>query len=128
MNFLFLAAFAGESVDVQPAISTLAQTVIGSLLVLSWAISLLAIWQLIKVQNARVEDQKASNDKVSELNEKMTLAFSGMQSTLEGLRRSEEGSQQVMSGMKATLDLMLTMRQLRPSTGTMPAVQDPRRR
>ncbi len=121
------AAAAPEKV-VEPAISTLAQTIIGALLVVSWAITILALYQLIKVQNARVEDAKANNDKVTALADKMTTAFTGMQTSVENLRRSEESSQQVLGSVKTTLDLLMALRQLRPTPGVMPAVVPPERK
>jgi hypothetical protein len=132
MLFQFAAALASQAASpekvVEPAISTLAQTIIGALLVISWGITILALWQLIKVQNSRVEDAKASNDKIAALADKMTLAFTGVQVSVENLRRSEESSQQVVSSMKTTLDLLMAMRQLRPTPGSMPAVVPPKRK
>ncbi len=42
---------------VQPALTTLDKTAIGSLLVVSWAIATTAIYVLIRVQNSRVSTQ-----------------------------------------------------------------------
>lgn len=91
----------------EPAISTLAQTVIGALLILSWVIALLALWQLNKVQNQRTEDQKHSSAKEEDLVTKMTEVLSGVKVAVEGLRATEEQSQQVLGQLKQSFDFFV---------------------
>lgn len=111
---------------VDPALGTLEKSVIGALLVVSWGITLVLIWQLIKVQNARVEDQKVSSAKNEKLVDKMTTAFSEMRNALEGLKHAEESGQQIIQSMKQSFDLFIISqsRRFSPPAG-MRAVRMP---
>lgn len=73
---------------VEPAISTLSQTVIGSLLVLSWGITIASVYLLVKVQNSRVADQKEMSARLENTHAKMITAFEGFRGTLETLAKS----------------------------------------
>lgn len=84
----------------EPAISTLAQTVMGALLLLSWVITVVAIWQLIKVQNARVQDQKEMSDRLERTNAKMATAFEKFQGAVAALEQAEETGQQAVALLK----------------------------
>lgn len=87
----------------EPAISTLAQTVIGALLIIAVLTAIFAIYILVKVQNARVQDQKEMSDKLEASHAKMVEAFTGFRSTLTSLEKTEESSQTVMGAMRDQL-------------------------
>lgn len=127
---MFLLAAAQEADKaaeaVGPALSTLEKSVIGALLVVSWGIAIVAIWQLIKVQNARVEDQKASNAKTEKLIDKMTTALSEMKGALDGLKRAEESGQLIIQSMKQSFDLFVLSQSRRFSPpGGVPVTRPP---
>lgn len=88
---------------VEPSLGLLEKTVIGSLLILSWAIALLAIIQLIRVQNARVADQKAMNETAIQLTDKMITAFTEMKSAIQELKAAEVDGQEVMRTVQASM-------------------------
>lgn len=111
--WLYLLAAPGAEV-VSPALSTLEKGVLGSLLIISWALATLAIVQLIRVQNARVSDQKEMNKKSEDLMSKMVVAFEGMKGALVGLKDAEEKGQKVteavhaaMTSMSSRLDMLV---------------------
>ena len=68
----------------------LAQTVLGALLILAVIMAIGAIYALIRVQNARVADQKEMSDKLEKTNFKMIDAFTKFQSTLNNLEEAEK--------------------------------------
>ena len=84
----------------EPALSTLTQSILGALLLLSWIIAAAAIWQLIKVQNARVQDQKEMSDRLERTNAKMSSAFEKFQGAVESLEKAEQTGQQAVSLLK----------------------------
>ena len=106
MRGLLLLAAQVDPKLLQPSLSMLEKTVLGSLLLLSWALGVLAIVQLIRVQNARVADQKAMNDKSEKLMEKMVTAFSEMKGALEGLKNAEEEGQKVTEAVHTAITNM----------------------
>ena len=80
----------GEAAQaVAPVLSTLAQTVLGGLVILAVLVAVGAIYILIKVQNARVADQKEMSDKLERTNFKMIDAFTKFQGTLNNLEKAE---------------------------------------
>jgi uncharacterized protein HemX len=91
----------------EPAISTLSQTILGSLLIVSWIIAGIAIWQLIKVQNARIEDKTKDSERIEKLNEKLITVFSEMKNSLDNLTAAEKGGQEVMNRLKQSHDTVL---------------------
>lgn len=126
MRWLLLSAAQEVPRALQPAMGTLEKTVIGSLLLLSWALAVLAIVQLIRVQNARVADQKAMNDKSEKLMDKMITAFEEMKGALQGLKEAEEKGHRVteavqasMSSMSSRMDLLVLSvgRRMTPARG-----------
>ncbi len=106
MQWLTLVASQVVPRELQPALGVLEKTVIGSLLLLSWALAVLAIVQLIRVQNARVADQKAMNDKSEKLMDKMITAFEGMKGALQGLKEAEEKGHKVMETTQASMNTL----------------------
>jgi uncharacterized protein HemX len=90
-------------VAAEPAISTLAQTVLGALLIIAVLVAVFAIYTLIKVQNARVLDQKEMSDRLEASHTKMMEAFTGFRATLTSLEKTEETSQSVMGAMRDQL-------------------------
>lgn len=106
MQWLLLAAAQVDPKVVSPSLGVLEKTVLGSLLILSWALAILAVVQLIRVQNARVADQKAMNDKSEALMDKMITAFSDMKGALEGLKKAEEEGQKVTQAVHAAITSM----------------------
>ncbi len=108
MTWLLLAASQPDVGKVaEPAISTLTQTVIGSLLVLSWIIAGLALWQLIKVQNARIADKDADSKRIEKLNEKLITVFSEFKNSIDNLTAAEKEGQAVLQGLKQSHDTVL---------------------
>jgi hypothetical protein len=87
----------------EPAFSTLAQTALGALLIIAVLAAVTAIYVLIRVQNARVQDQKEMSDKLEASHAKMVEAFTGFRSTLTSLEKTEESSQNVMGAMRDQL-------------------------
>jgi len=85
---------------IEPALTTLDKTVIGALLVVSWVIACAAIYVLVKVQNARVSDQKEASAKLSTTHDKMVEGFGKFKGTVEQLEKAEQTNQQVLSGLK----------------------------
>lgn len=121
---------------VEPALGTLAQTILGSICLVAIAVAVVAVWQLIRVQNARAADQKKLRDDYKDLmdrNEKlvdkMATAFIDMKSALASLTEAEKTGQSALMSMKTTIDnvnsrmdlLILARRPLSPYRG-YPAV------
>lgn len=104
----------------QPALSTVAQTVLGAVCLLCMVVTCVAIWQLIRVQNARASDQqqfreeyRALVDQNAKLFDKMGTAVSGLKEVISALTEQEKGSQSVLTQLKGTLDgVQQTMTQL----------------
>jgi hypothetical protein len=103
---LLLLAAQVDPKTLQPSIGVLEKTVIGSLLLLSWAIAILAIVQLIRVQNARVADQKEMSSKSEKLLDKMITAFEEMKGALQGLKEAEEKGHKVMETTQASMNTL----------------------
>jgi len=83
-----------------PAIDTLAQTILGSIIVVLTVVCILAIYTLIKVQNARVADQKEMSERVERLHFKMVEAFGGFQTALMNLEKAEDSSQKAVQFLR----------------------------
>lgn len=103
----------------QPALSTLAQTILGSIAVVCLAVAGIAVWQLIRVQNARAADQKAFReeykalvDQNTKLFDKMTTAVSGLREAVAALTEQEKGAQGALAQFKSTLDNVQNTMQL----------------
>ena len=79
-----------------------------------------AIFKLSHVQDLRVADQKAINDKMEKLIEKMTTAFSEINNTLGNLVTSDKDSQGVLLGLKGSLDGVIMEAIRRSGGGTYP--------
>lgn len=114
MVWLFLYAAQVDPKVVEPAVDTITQTIIGSLLIISWALAILAIVQLIRVQNARVTDQKAMSKASQDLSTQMVKAFEEMKQALIGLKEAEEkgqkvneATQQAMTNMASRFDMLV---------------------
>lgn len=105
-----LLLLASSQIDpervVAPALSTLDKTVIGSLLVLSWVLAIALVVQLIRVQNARVEDQKALSTKSENLIDKMTTAFSDMKGALESLKEAERAGVTAVDTLRNSIEAL----------------------
>lgn len=113
------------------ALSLLDKTVIGSLLILSWALTIALAAQLIRVQNARVVDQKSLSDKSERLTSKMLSAFTEMKGALDSLKDAEKSGQQVtealknsISSMQQTLNLFLISQGRRLTPLPKPPIDD----
>ena len=106
--FLLLAQVdPGKATElVQPALSILDKTVIGSVLVVSWVITVAAIVLLVRVQNARVMDQKTLSEKSEKLMDKMVTAFADMRGALESLKEAETSGQRATEALKSSIDSM----------------------
>ena len=134
---LWIALFAVAADDVvedaaplvEPAVSTLAKTIIGALLVVSWAITFAAVYVAYRAQEARIADQKAINERTVAIAEKSHTVVAEFKSAIEGLKQSDQTGQTILQGLKSSFDLYVlaqTVRRNSPPSGTIPAVRDPR--
>lgn len=87
----------------EPAISTLAQTAIGALLLVAVLVAVVAVIVLVRVQNARVQDHKDMSDKLEASHGKMIEAFGAFRSTIVSLEETEKSSRDVMQAMRDKL-------------------------
>ena len=124
---MLLAQVSVSSDAVKPALSLLDNTVIGSVLVVVLVICIVAVVMLIRVQNSRVADQKALNEKSEALMTKMITAFTDMKSALDGLRNSlgglqaaENATQQALAAQQHAFELTLIMRGRSPKSSDPP--------
>lgn len=114
---VLLDGAASAAVEVvQPALSLLEKTVIGSVLVISLGLMVASIYALIRVQNARVEDQKEASKRLETTHSKMVDAFAQFRRTLESLERSDDASQKALQALNrdinaltGKIDLMIAM-------------------
>ena len=102
---------------VNPALSLLDKTVLGAVLIVVLAVAVTAVIMLIRVQNARVADQKALNDKSEALMNKMITAFTDMKGaleslkgTIEGFKGAEQETQNALKAQQQSFNLMLLMK------------------
>lgn len=106
-----LACFGLQPAEIakaaEPAISTLTQTIIGSLLLLSWIIAGIAIWQLIKVQNARIDDKTEDSKRIEALNLKLVEVFSEFKNSIDNLTKAEKEGQELLKSLKQSHDTVL---------------------
>lgn len=112
---------------VKPALSLLESTVLGAVLIIVLGVAITAVVMLIRVQNARVADQKALSDKSEALINKMITAFTDMKSamealksTLDGLKAAEQETQKVLNSQQRAFELTLLMKGQDPSRGQDP--------
>jgi hypothetical protein len=118
-----MLAFASEEVvgvGVKAGLSILESSILGAIAILAIAITGWAIFKLSHVQDLRVADQKAINDKMEKLIEKMTTAFSEINNTLGNLVTSDKDSQGVLLGLKGSLDGVIMEAIRRSGGGTYP--------
>lgn len=101
---------------VQPALSVLEKSVIGSVLVIALAGAVAAVVLALRVQNARVADQKEASERLEKTHSKMVEAFGKFKGTLETLSKSEDTTQQGLqqlsrdiNGLSGKVDLMMLM-------------------
>lgn len=126
MTWLFASAQPELVKAAEPALSTLAQSVIGALLLLSWGLTIFMLVQLIKVQNARISDKEKDSDRNEKLNQKLIEVFSGVKNSLDNLTAAEKEGQEVIKGVKQSLDTVIFqavqqvqhIRSLRPKSGS----------
>jgi hypothetical protein len=107
-------------VGVKAGLSILESSILGAIAILAIAITGWAIFKLSHVQDLRVADQKAINDKMEKLIEKMTTAFSEINNTLGNLVTSDKDSQGVLLGLKGSLDGVIMEAIRRSGGGTYP--------
>lgn len=112
---------------VKPALSLLESTVLGAVLIIVLGVAITAVVMLIRVQNARVADQKAMNEKSEALTNKMITAFTdmkgaleGLKSTLESLKAAEQETQKALRDQQQSFNLTLLMRGQEPTRGHDP--------
>jgi hypothetical protein len=89
-----------------PAISTLAQNLIGAGFVVVLLASCLMVWQLIRIQNARVQDQKDIADRVEKLTQQSFQALSNVKEALNGLEREQQVCNQTVMQVSTKLDML----------------------
>ena len=116
---IFLNGSAAEAAveAVRPALSVLEKSVIGAVLIVALALMVASIIALIRVQNARVADQKEASERLESSRDKMVEAFGKFKGTLEALERSEDTSQKALqalsrdvSSMSGKVDLLIALR------------------
>ena len=114
MHRLLASAIQADVSIVQPALTTLDKSIIGALLIVSWAIAVLAIWKLLRqqekvsaVQDQRVEDQKLMNERMERLMEKMITTFSKMENALTNLTQAEKDGQALLQAMKNSQETVI---------------------
>lgn len=125
----------------EPALSTLAQTSLGALAVVSTAIAVLAVWKLSKTQEKAVERAETASKRMEGLITQMTTAFSTVDKTLSQVSTKQDQALdllqdilQTLAGMKSSIDGVIrdavlgrAYRSYTPSGGTqMPGKGDPR--
>jgi hypothetical protein len=110
---------------VKPALTLLDSSVLGAVLVVALVVATGAITALVRVQNARVADQKALSDKSEALMNKMITAFTDMRGTLESLKAvldslkdSEQETQKVLNAQQRSFELTLLMRGVEQPRGS----------
>jgi hypothetical protein len=103
----------------------LEKSVIGSVLLLALAAAVASITLALRVQNARVADQKEASERLEKTHTKMVEAFGKFKGTLESLEKSEATSQQVLtslgrevSGLSGRVDLMIAINGQQRGGGT----------
>jgi type II secretory pathway component PulL len=114
---VLLDGVAGSVVStVQPALSLLEKSVIGAVLVVCIGLMIAAIASLIRVQDARVADQKEAGRTLTMTHDKMVDAFGKFKGTLETLSKSEDTTQQGLlqlskdvTALTGKVDLMIIM-------------------
>lgn len=90
-----------------PAVDTLAQNLLGAAFIVALLMAALAVWQLIRVQNSRVQDQKEIADRVEKLTTQATGALMSTKQSLDALDRDIHGGQQLMTQISTKLDVMI---------------------
>ncbi len=98
---------AGVKEAVVPALSTLAQTILGAICILSLAVAILAVWKLLNVQEKAADRAEKHNARVEALVSKMTDAVTKFDKTLDRLVESERQSQEVQ---KEQMNLLLQLK------------------
>lgn len=115
MSWLFLAAQQADPASaVQPALSTLDKTVIGALLVVSWAIVAVLLSKLLKqqdkvseVQNLRVQDLNRMNERMEAITERLITTFAKMESALTNMTQAEKDGQMLLQAMKNSQETVI---------------------
>ncbi len=123
MMSLLLAATGGVE-QVQGSLSTLEKSILGAILVVSWGITIIAIWQLIKVQNARVDDQKAAAAASNKLVEKLTETMSETRSAIDKNREADANTAQALNSMQTSFQMYVMSRSRNFTPAAMPAVRE----
>lgn len=121
-----MLAFSGPTDDaagvvVKSGLGIVESGLLGSFAILCLVVSGVCVWQLIRVQNKRVGDQKQLNEHMEKarermegLIEKMTEAFSGHRAALDRLNETEKLQTETMrnlaskfEGMQTTMDSVI---------------------
>lgn len=122
MGVLAFQAKDAVEAGVKAGLTVLESSILGAIAILAITISTWAVYKLSKVQDKRVADQVAMNDKMERLIEKMTTAFSEMNNSLYNLVQAEKDGQALMSALKTSVDgiIMEAIRRIGPSYGPPP--------
>lgn len=121
-----MLAFAGPGSEVvrtgvKAGLGVVESGLLGAFAVMCLVVSGVCVWQLIRVQNKRVADQKQLNDhmerareKMEGLIEKMTEAFSGHRAALDRLTEAEKAQTETLrdlaskfEGVRTTMDSVI---------------------
>ena len=107
--FLLAALQTKEAVVVggKAGLSLIESGILGSVVVIAILVAIGAIVMLIRVQNQRVQDQKAMSTRMEKLTEKMITTFSEMKNALENLTRAEKDGQTLLQAMKISQDTLI---------------------
>ena len=119
-----LLSGSGVLEAVQPALTTLEKSVIGAVLIVALGLMVTAVVAMIRIQNARVADQKEASIRLESTHTKMVDAFGNFKITIETLSRAEDTTQQGLqalsrevTALSGKVDLMIAMRGQRGSGG-----------
>ena len=90
-----------------PAVDTLAQNLLGAAFIVALFMAAIAVWQLIRVQNSRVQDQKEIADRVERLTTQATGALMSTKQSLDALDRDVQNGQLLLTQVSTKLDVMI---------------------
>ena len=90
----------------EPILSTLAQTTLGAVALLSVIVAVFAVVKLSNVQDAATVRAEKAGDKITEVVTGLTGTLAGVDKTIAALTSAEKDSQKVMQDMSNLLQQM----------------------
>ena len=95
-------------------LSIIESSLLGAITVLALTLAVVAIWKVLKVQDARVADVTSSTKdrdqilaEIIDLNKRMIETFSSMKASIDRLCDSEQQGQEVLRGMRQAMDTVV---------------------